>query len=191
MNPALTSFTAGLAGLIVFAGAALVVLRLPGRLSPVGRQALLAMCIHVATVALMWWLVPTATYWHGAALYWFGFNCFLYAFSAVYKSVSLRMLSRIAAAPGNRLAVSDIVDRQISPCFTDRVALLVNSGLAQTQAGKYTALPQGLKVAGRIGLLQSIFGVEHSGLYTAAPKETAPCAVSHAAENTQVAAREK
>jgi hypothetical protein len=188
MSPALASYAGASAGLIVFAGTTLVVLRLPGRLSPVGRQALLALLIHVATTALLNRLVPETTYWHGAALYWFGFNCFLYGFSAVYKSVSLRMLSKLAQAPNQCLAMSDIVDGQISSCFTDRVALLVNSGLAQNQDGKYTPLPQGLKVAGRIGLLQSIYGVVQSGLYTATLIEECSAGATQTAENSQAAA---
>jgi hypothetical protein len=188
MSPALQSFLGALAGLIVFAGAALVALRLPARLSPVARQALLALLIHVATSALMAWRFPEATYWHGAALYWFGFNCFLYAFSAVYKSVSLRMLSKLAQAPGKRLAMSDIVEEQISPCFTDRVALLVQTRLAEKKHGRYSALPQGLKVASRIRLLQNIFGVKQSGLYTAAPNDERATGAEHIAENKQVAA---
>ena len=188
MNPALASYAGATAGLFVFASTALIVLRLPGRLSPVGRQALLALLVHVGTTALMGWRVPEATYWHGAALYWFGFNCFLYGFSAVYKSVSLRILSNLAQAPKHSLALSEIVDEQISPSFADRVTLLVNSGLAKFQNRKYMPLPQALQVARRIELLQSIYGVTQSGLYTAGIKADPNHAAMQPAEASQVAA---
>jgi hypothetical protein len=173
MNPALQSFLAGLAGLTVFACAALIVLRLPARMAPVTRLALLALAVHAGVCLAMFWLMPDATYWHGAALYWFGFNCYLYAFGAVYKSVSLRLLGNLAKAPGHALSLKTIVDTLVAPLFADRMALLVDTGLAHTANGATTPTPQGTKTAERIGTAQAIMGVGQSGLYGATPEQSA------------------
>src|SRR5581483_6448406 len=86
----------GLGALAAYAVAVPVVLRLPGRVSPVARQVGLALLVHAAaTLAALRWSEPWS-YWHGAALYWCGFVVTLFGHSAVYKSVSLGILGELA-----------------------------------------------------------------------------------------------
>ena len=70
MTPAMASFGVGATALAFFGLTSLIVLRLPGRLSPVGRLAVLALAVHGIAVAQAAWLIPGVAYWHGAALYW-------------------------------------------------------------------------------------------------------------------------
>lgn len=166
MSLAVASFLAGAIGLIVFCPLNLAVLRLPGSLAPVLRQTLLALGIHVLITLLAAWLVPGIPYWHGAALYWLGFNCLLYGFSAVYKSISLRTLSTLAHSPTGSLPLRVLVEEHIRPCFTRRAVLLVEAGLAQERAGLFAITAKGRILAARLTQLQRLFSIQCSGLYT-------------------------
>jgi hypothetical protein len=166
MTPTQASFAAGTLGLLGFALLNSVVLRLPGRLAPVSRQALLALMVHGLSFALTAWLVPGVTYWHGAALYWCGFNCYLFAFCAVYKSVSLRVLTELARTQEQCLGLDAIARTYIQPCFTQRTALLVASGLAEEQEGKFSITARGRQLAARFAGVQRLFGIQRTTLYT-------------------------
>jgi len=166
MSPAVASFLAGAIGLVVFCPLNLVVLRLPGSMAPVLRQTLLALAIHVLITLLAACLVPEIPYWHGAALFWLGFNCLLYGFSAVYKSISLRTLSTLAHSPTGSLPLRVIVEDHIRPCFTKRAALLVEAGLAQERAGLFALTAKGQILAARLTRVQWLFSIQCSGLYT-------------------------
>jgi hypothetical protein len=166
MSPSSASFLAGGLGLLAFALLGLLALRLPGRLTPVPRLALLALAVHGLTVLLSALLLPGATYWHGAALYWFGFTCYLFGFCAVYKSVSLGILSQLARSPDECLPLDAISKTHIQPCFTGRADLLVESGLARQDQGRYCVTARGRRLAARFGRVQRFFGVRRSGLYT-------------------------
>ncbi len=173
MNPALISFTGGLVTLAAYFILILAVLRIPGRVAPVTRQGLLALVVHVIGTYLTWCLAPQATYWHGTALYMFGVACFVFGFGAVYKSISLQILSRLAAAPNQTLDMGAIVERQVRPCFTQRMALLVGSGLAESREPTFVVAPQGTTLANRITFVQRIFGVGESGLYGVQDRQNA------------------
>ena len=61
-------------------------LRLPGKMSPVARQAGLAVLVHALSVGAAVGLAAGLPYWHGAAVYWCGFHVWLFGFSAVVSS---------------------------------------------------------------------------------------------------------
>lgn len=166
MSPEFASFAVGLFGLVVFFLLNLLVLRLPGPIAPVNRQTLLALLVHVVTMAVAISLIPNMTYWHGAALYWMGFNCNLYAFSAVYKSISLRTLDKLAHAPDQSLVLKRLAEDHVRPSFADRATLLVRSGLAQEQEELFAITAKGQQLADRISLVQRLFGIQTCGLYT-------------------------
>ena len=60
--------------------------------------------------------------------------CWLFAFSAVYKSVSLRILTQLARTPGHSLPLGAITVEYVRPEFEARVALLVRVGWAEWTA---------------------------------------------------------
>jgi hypothetical protein len=166
MTPSQTSFAVGALSLAAFLLLNLLVLRLPGRTAPVTRQALLGLAVHGLATLLAAWQIPAITYWHGAALYWLGFNVALFGFSAVYKSVSLRILTELAARPDGTLPLADVVQAHVRPCFTTRTALLLEAGLTREEAGRFTLTAGGHKAAARCGRVQRCFGIERSGLYS-------------------------
>lgn len=165
MNPALQSFLWGGGCFLAFAGLCLPVLRLPGRLAPVTRQAGLSLLVHVLGVAWAVHYGPILPYFHGAALYWFLVAAWSFVFSAVYKSVSLGVLCELARLPQGELPLEEITRRHVAPRFAERIDLLVAGGLVRREGEGYLITDQGRRAARRLEGLRRLFGVAGSGLY--------------------------
>ena len=92
MTPPLIAVLTGAACFVAHAMLSLILLRLPGRASPVERHAASAASTHLlGTIASALAFGPLP-YWPIAAASGFGVPVWLFAYSAVYKSVSLRIL---------------------------------------------------------------------------------------------------
>jgi hypothetical protein len=161
----MTALVVGLACFGAHAAVTLVWLRLPGRTPPVARHALSALATHVVGVALAARLVGPFAYWPAAAVAAVGAVCWLFAFSAVYKSVSLRVLTQLARTPGHALPVGTITRRYVRPEFEARVAVLVRMGCASETEGGYAATGKGAAAARRVEGIQRACGIAESGLY--------------------------
>jgi hypothetical protein len=161
--------TALLVGLCCFAAHAavtLVWLRLPGRTPPVARHAVSALGTHALGVALAaWWVGPFA-YWPAAAVSAFGAVCWLFAFSAVYKSVSLRILMELDRVPGRALPLDAITEEYVRPEFETRVSLLVTMDCAEETEAGFAVTERGNATARRIEAVQRACGILVSGLYS-------------------------
>jgi hypothetical protein len=172
MTPALISLLVGCGCVAAHVALTLVLLRLPGRVSPVVRHAASAAATHVTGVALAAVVIGPLPYWPAAAAAGFGAVCWLFAFSAVYKSVSLRILSRIKAAPGNRLPFGTVTTDYVLPEFAARIGVLQTMGCAALAGDGFTLTPKGRATADRITAVQRLCGIERSGLY-GSPDESA------------------
>lgn len=143
----------------------LVWLRLPGRMSPVGRHAASALGTHVTVIVLAGQFLEPFAYWPVAAVSGFGAVCWLFAFSAVYKSVSLRILRQLAHTPGHAMPITTITEDYVRPEFEARVALLVKLDCANALGDLYAIAERGSVVARRITLIQRACGIVVSGMY--------------------------
>ncbi len=93
--------------------------------------------------------------------------CHLFVFSAVYKSVSLRMLGVLADQPGGRMHVAELVEQVARPSVEERMDVLVDMGLAEKDGdGLFHATAQGIRTDARLARLQHHFGIRSSGLYS-------------------------
>lgn len=172
MTPALLSLLVGCGCATAHVALTLVLLRLPGRVSPVARHAASAAVTHAAGVVLAAVVLGPLPYWPAAAAAGFGAVCGLFAFSAVYKSVSLRILSRLAAAEGNRLPFDVVTADYVLPEFTARIGVLQAMGCAAADGDGFALTPKGRATADRITAVQRLCGIERSGLY-GSPDDTA------------------
>ncbi len=166
----------GLCCFLLHAAVTLCWLRLPGRVSPVARHGVSAIGTHVLGIVWGAQLIGPFAYWPAAAVSGFGAVCWLFAFSAVYKSVSLRILTQLARTPGNALSLESITGEHVRPEFAARVAVLVRMGCAEETAEGYTITGKGSETARRIALIQRACGIEQSGMYggsTSAEREAA------------------
>jgi hypothetical protein len=140
-------------------------LRLPGRVSSVGRHAISAFATHLFGVALAIWLVESFAYWPVAAVSGFLAAGWLFAFSAVYKSVSLRILTQLDRTTGHELPFKTITEEFVRPEFAARIMVLVKMGLAEETPNGYALTEKGRRMARRIALIQRAWGIERSGMY--------------------------
>ncbi len=156
----------GLGCFALHAVVTVVWLRLPGRTSLVGRHAISALTTHILGITLAALLLhePFA-YWPAAAVSGFGAVCWLFAFCAVYKSVSLRILTELARRPENSLPFETITREYVGPEFDARVSLLVETGCAEETEAGYAATRTGATATRRLESVQRVWGIGQSGLY--------------------------
>jgi hypothetical protein len=161
----MTGLLVGLWCFALHAAVSLVWLRLPGRLSPVARHAASAFVTHVLGVVAAVYDGVAFAYWPAAAVSGFGAVCWLFAFSAVYKSVSLRILAELEQSPGRAMPLETITEDYVRPEFESRVAVLVRMDCVEELEGCYMTTPKGTHTARRIATVHRVFGIVASGLY--------------------------
>jgi hypothetical protein len=161
----MTALLVGLACFAMHAVVTLVWLRLPGRTSPVVRHLASALGAHAVCVAVAAQVVGPFAYWPAAAVSGFLAVCWLFAFSAVYKSVSLRILTELDRVLGHAMPLEIVTEDYVRPEFATRVALLVKMGCGSESGGEYEVTEKGTATARRIATIQHACGIAASGLY--------------------------
>ena len=165
MTPSLTALLVGAACAMTHTALTLVLLRLPGRVSPVGRHALSAVATHAAGITAGGLFLGPLPYWPVAAVSGFAAVVWLFAFSAVYKSVSLRILAQLAREPGGALPLDTVTADYVLPEFEARVSVLVAMGCAVASGTGYALTAKGAATARRVRAVQRLYGIDRSGLY--------------------------
>lgn len=170
MTGAAASLTAGVLALLLHMLLVPLVLRLFRTLAPVLLHLASGLLVHLVQVIVMWWAGTAGSheplpYWHGTAVLGAGAIGYLFVFSAVYKSVSLRILDCLVTHGGDRARLRDIVTEVVAPETRSRMRLLVEMGLAAEEGGRYRTTGQGRKTAARLQTLRRVFGIRDSGLY--------------------------
>ncbi|MBE9116872.1 hypothetical protein IQ249_13275 [Lusitaniella coriacea LEGE 07157] len=169
MIPEILSFLIGAATFFLYALTVLILLRLPLSLPPIIVHFSLALVIHIITVLTCFIVFETLPYWHGAALYWFCFNLYLFAYSAVYKSISLNILLSLARRPSQSATIEEISAIYVQPSFQERIEILQNAGYVLSKNSTFELTQKGKHLARRIAVVQRLFGIEQSGLYSTVP----------------------
>jgi hypothetical protein len=89
-----------------------------------------------------------------------------FVFSAVYKSISLKMLLLLASRPGCEAEKGLLVDSIVRPAVAQRMGLLVEMGMAtEAPDGTHSPTAKGRQTIARLQKLQRLFGISSSGLY--------------------------
>ncbi len=168
MTAASLSLCFGLAAALLHVVMVPVAIRRLRHVAPVTLHVLSGLLAHLAQIcAMLLYGIQNGValpYWHGAAVFGGVSAGYVFAFSAVYKSVSLRILAQTIKA-GGQLNVEEVESRLIRPEFLDRVGILAAAGLVSASANAYRIAAAGLTLAGRLRALQRLFGVSRSGLY--------------------------
>src|SRR5262245_64767426 len=113
----MTALLVGLGCFALHAAVSLVWLRRPGRTPPVVRHAASALGTHVVGVVVAAYCAGPLAYWPLAAVSAFGAVGWLFAFSAVYKSVSLRVLTELASVPDGARSLEAVTEGYVRPEF--------------------------------------------------------------------------
>ena len=103
--------------------------------------------------------------WSMAAAYCFFALCFLMAFGAIYKSLSLYILLEIRRTSGSGVEESALSELYIKrESFSDRLNILTEKGLAAPSlAGRWELSPRGRNVAVFVSGLQHLYCIRKSG----------------------------
>ncbi|UWU80293.1 hypothetical protein N2603_18040 [Bradyrhizobium huanghuaihaiense] len=134
-------------------------------LAPVIVLAITAVASHLLGVLLGILTVPQFRYWDAASIFGFGVMGYVFAFGAVYKSVSLDILLGLAERPERTAPLSDVVERQVPALFRGRTGILMDGGLVEQVDSRFAVTAAGQITAGRIGRLRRAFGIGDTGLY--------------------------
>lgn len=163
------SFAWGAIGVVAFVILApamqLIARRAAWPMPPVIILAFAAALSHVISALLGGMTVSQFQYWNAASIFSFGVMSYVFAFGAVYKSVSLEILLALAKQPGHETSLSEIVEHQIPDIFRGRTGILVEAGLAENIGSTFEATAAGRKLAGRITRLRRIYAIGDTGLY--------------------------
>ena len=163
------SFAVGLIAVVVFVLLA-PALQIMARarawpLGPVTLLAIAALASHGLGVALGIVAISQFQYWDAASIFAFCVMAYVFAFGAVYKSVSLDILLGVVGRPGRTAPLSDIIERQVPDLFQGRVGILVDGGLVERVNSGFVATPAGQNTARHVARLRRAFGIGDTSLY--------------------------
>jgi hypothetical protein len=156
----------GLASFVISAPLMQFIARRAGlSIAPVGILAVAAVISHLGSVLLGIATIENFRYWNATSVFSFGVMSYVFAFGAVYKSVSLEILDALARQPERAVLLPDIVDRQVPEIFRERTEILLSGGLVSRIGPCFETTAAGRKLACRIARLRRTFGIGDSGLY--------------------------
>ncbi|MCK1359534.1 hypothetical protein [Bradyrhizobium sp. 199] len=135
------------------------------KFGPVMLLAIAAIVTHGLGVMLGIFVVPQFQYWDAASIFGFCVMGYVFAFGAVYKSVSLDILLGVVDRPERRAPLSEIVEQQVPALFQGRIGNLVDGGLVEPADSHFTATAAGRTMASRVGQLRRAFGIGDTSLY--------------------------
>lgn len=173
MTPVVTGWLVGLGWLAGHVVITLVWLRWGSRPSPVARHLVSALVTHLVGVGVAARLGPGWAYWPAAAVHVGGVVAWAFVFCAVYKSVSLRVLTELARQSPAGLPLDRIAREIVGPEYAARFGLLVQAGyIVATETG-YRATAAGDAAARRLAALRAFWGLDGDGLYGPGPADQA------------------
>lgn len=127
--------------------------------------AIAAVVTHGLGVVLGIFVVAQFRYWDAASIFGFCVMAYVFAFGAVYKSVSLEILLGLVDRPRRSAPISDIAERQVPALFQGRIGNLVDGGLVEPLDSHFAATAAGRVMAARVGRLRRAFGIGDTSLY--------------------------
>ena len=152
------------AGFVLYVAIVAVVLRLSWAISPALVAIGAAFLTYAALVAIAAVSGRNANFWITSIIFWFPTLGFLMGFGAVYKSVSLRILLDLLARPGERELCSAILERYIAvESFENRLAIMLESGLAIHTSAGYALTEKGRRLARITAAMHRLFAIERTG----------------------------
>jgi hypothetical protein len=127
--------------------------------------AIAAVVTHGLGMMFGIFVVPEFQYWDAASIFGFLVMGYVFAFGAVYKSVSLDILLDVVDRPERRAPLTDIIERQVPALFQGRIRNLVDGGLVEPLDTHFAPTIAGRTMAGRVGRLRRAFGIGDTSLY--------------------------
>ena len=166
MNPIVTNngFDLGFLAFLAYFALVLVLLRVNHRRDPAWLVMVALPAAFVAGLVLFVVLERRFNFWSYATGYSFFSLCFLMAFGAVYKSLSLRILLDLLDKPGRSDSYDNIYKRYlVEDSFQNRLTVIKDKGLVSVSGERYILTARGEALSRRVFALQRLFGISRSG----------------------------
>lgn len=158
------SFSFGLAGVAVALGASAVIMHLVRPRWPVPALTVLWIFIFTAVLIILVALGFQLNFWSYAAAFGPALVFFLFVFSAIYRSLSVRVMSDLLRKEGNRAAYGAVLGEYIvGESFPNRIKVLHDLGLSEPQGEGLRATRWGILFGRAVTGLQRLFGIRGSG----------------------------
>lgn len=135
------------------------------RISPIAVHAMSAAIWHAVQIVTLAAMGMSKFYWQITAFTGLCVMAYVFAYSALYKSISLRVLIQLAASDSNGTDVDEMCRLVAMRNFHNRVALLLANGWIDYTTDGYFCTKQGQRVVRRVMALRRLFGIAASGLY--------------------------
>ncbi len=154
----------GAVGFMAYVATVLVLLRAFRRTAPPLVVTGSSVGVYGAMVVAAAGLSRGVMFWPASVTYWFLALCFLLAFGAIYKSISLRILRDLLDRPDRSESYEAIVKRYVQhESYQDRLRILVSDGLATREAAGFQLTHKGRRIAAAAHAIQRFFKIERSG----------------------------
>jgi len=166
MNAQFLSFAAGFIGFVLYVMIFLLLVRIRGKVEWFKLQVVSASIVHVVSSVFLIVFFDGFLYWYAFGLFsvcWFSFFTLS---TAIYVSVSARVLRIIDTQPEHAISVNVIYDICVRPQFEERIEFLVASGLAEKRDNGFRITNQGYRSARRLMSMRQFWGMDGSGLYS-------------------------
>jgi hypothetical protein len=163
-----SSFGAGLVSLVSYVVVFLIFVRVFSSAHWFTLQVVLGGIVHLLCTAFFFVYWPDFRYWHSLGVFAVGWFLFFTFSTAIYVSISARILRQLFASRNQTMSVEEIFNSCIRPPFEMRAKFLVKNGLAEMKDGKFLITKKGHENAERISNLRRFFDMDTGGLY--APK---------------------
>jgi len=109
-------------------------------------------------------------FWLACSVLFFCVSTYVFVFSAVYKSLSLRILSA-THANGNVLSIEKIKNKVTSSTYAERVELLSGMGYVVNSQDKYQLTKKGKTTVKLLIKFREAFLINTRSLYWVSPKK--------------------
>jgi hypothetical protein len=155
--------TQGLLGFVVYLVAVPLLLRLRPGAEPATVVLAVALALWLVSLVALLAAGQRVNFWAFSISYSFLVLCFLMAFGAVYKSISLRVVAYLYRSP-NHSASPQALERDIlERSYQERLAILADRRYADRAEDRLTLTRSGERVASWAGCLQTAFRITRSG----------------------------
>ena len=159
-----SGFELGIIAFLTYFATVLVLLRVNHRRDPAWLVIVALPGPFAAGLALFVVLDRHFNFWTYSASYSFFSLCFLMAFGAVYKSLSLRILLDLMDKPDRCDSYDNIYKRYlVEDSFQNRLTLIRDKDLVRMSGERYVLTERGKALSSRVHALQRLFGISRSG----------------------------
>lgn len=140
-------------------------LHLQSSIAPVLIHAASSAAWFICLVFGLWLLSLVDAFWWTAATFAFFVMTYLFGYSALYKSVSLRMLVMLSNGSDQTLTLSSMESEFVRRNFDARAEMLIRAHMIRTTPVGLELSCRGQNISARLSALRKFFGVVSSGVY--------------------------